>query len=37
MKSDDSFRIFSEDAAGAFALFILAVLMLADALGLLPR
>lgn len=37
MEENDSFRLFSEDAAGAFALLALAVLMLADSLGYLSR
>lgn len=37
MQENDSFRLFSEDAAGAFALLVLAILMLADSLGYLPR
>ena len=35
MEKEDSFRLLSEEAAGAFALFVLAILMLADSLGLL--
>lgn len=37
MKEEDSFRLFSEEAAGAFALLILAILMLADSLGYFAR
>lgn len=37
MEKNDSFRLFTEEGAGAFALLILAILMLADSLGYFAR